>query len=99
MLLGTSRTEVKIVSQKSELIRSAVLSRIDRGCTMLHGEGGDLGDQTEVILSVVSNHELARMERLAREIDPECFMIISRVSEVWGKGFTYSKVHGKKENV
>ena len=70
MLLGTSRTEVKIVSTKSQLIRSAVLSKIDRGCTILHGEGGYLGEQTEVILSVVSNHELARMERLAREIDP-----------------------------
>lgn len=97
MLLGTSRTEVKIVSTKSQLIRSAVLSKIDRGCTILHGEGGYLGEQTEVILSVVSNHELARMERLAREIDPECFMIISRVSEVWGRGFTYSKVHRSTE--
>ena len=93
MLLGTSRTEVKIVSEKSDLIRDAVLSQIDRGVTILHGEGGYLGNQTEVILSVVSNHELARMERMAREIDPECFMIISRVSEVWGRGFTYSKVH------
>ena len=25
------------------------------------------------------------------EIDPNCFMIISRVTEVWGRGFTYGK--------
>lgn len=95
MLLGTSRTEVKIVSERSEDIRRAVLSKIDRGVTILHGEGGYLREQTEVILSVVSNHELARMERLAREIDPDCFMIVSRVTEVWGRGFTNSKVHEK----
>ena len=97
MLLGTSRTEVKIVSEKSELLRQAILSRVDRGVTLLHGQGGYMQSPTEVILSVVSNHELPKLERLAREIDPECFMIISRVSEVWGRGFTYSKQRGTQE--
>ena len=91
LLLGTSRTEVKIVSQKSQEIRDAILSRIDRGVTMLHGEGGYLHKQTEIILSVVSNHEMPKIEQLARAIDPECFMIVSRVTEVWGRGFSHSK--------
>ena len=91
MLLGTSRTEVKIISEKSDRIRHAILSQVDRGCTMLHGQGGYLGRETEVIMSVISNHELPKIERLAREIDPSCFMIISQVTEVWGRGFSYSK--------
>ena len=91
MLLGTSKTEVKIVSDKSLEIRDAILSQVDRGCTLLHGEGGYLHSQTEVILSVVSNHELPKIERLARDIDPACFMIVSRVTEVWGRGFSYGK--------
>ena len=91
MLLGTSKTEVKIISEKSDAIRQAILSQVDRGCTMLQGRGGYLGKQTEVIMSIMSNHELPKIERLAREIDPNCFMIISRVTEVWGRGFTYSK--------
>ena len=91
MLLGTSKTEVKIVSAKSLEIRDAILSQVDRGCTLLHGEGGYLRNQTEVILSIVSNHELPKIERLARDIDPACFMIINRVSEVWGRGFSYGK--------
>ena len=93
MLLGTSRTEVKIVSSKSELIRDAILSQVDRGVTLLHGAGGYSYVETEIILSIVSNYELPKIEQLARSIDPECFMIISRVSEVWGRGFSY----GKKE--
>jgi len=96
LLLGTSRTEVKIVSQRSGEIRDAILSRIDRGVTMLHGEGGYLHKQTEIILSVVSNHELPRIEQLARGIDPDCFMIVTRVTEVWGRGFTYSKHYAEK---
>ena len=91
MLLGTSKTEVKIISQKAELIREAVISKVDRGVTMLHAEGGYTRNPSEVILSVVSNHELPKLERLAREVDPDCFMIISRVNEVWGRGFTLSK--------
>ena len=91
LLLGTSKTEVKIVSQQAGEIRDAILSRIDRGVTMLHGEGGYLHRQTEIILSVVSNHELPRIEQLARAIDPDCFMIVTRVTEVWGRGFSLSK--------
>ena len=91
MLFGTSRTEVKIVSGKASEIRDAILSKVDRGVTLLHGEGGYLHQQTDVILSVVSNHELPKIENLARAIDPSCFMIINHVSEVWGRGFTAGK--------
>ena len=96
MLLGTSKTEVKIVSDHASEIREAILSRVDRGCTMLHGQGGYLQQDTEVILSVVSNHELPKIEALARDIDPNCFMIISHVTEVWGRGFTYGKKYETK---
>jgi len=96
MLLGTSKTEVKIVSREADRIRDAILSKVDRGVTMLQGRGGYLHQDTEVILSVVSNHELPRIEVLAREIDPNCFMIISRVTEVWGRGFTYGKKYETK---
>lgn len=99
MLLGTSKTEVKIVSPRSREIREEILSRVDRGVTILHGEGGYLHQDTEVILSIVSNHELPRIERLARDIDPDCFMIISRVTEVWGRGFSGSKQYQEKHRL
>ncbi len=91
MLLGTSKTEVKIISERSKEIRDAILSRVDRGVTLLHGAGGYSQKETEIVLSVVSNHELPKIERLARDIDPSCFMIVSQVTEVWGRGFTYGK--------
>ena len=91
MLFGTSRTEIKIISDHSEAIRQAILKEVDRGCTLLHGTGGYSDNEVNVILSVVSNHELPKIERVARQIDPGCFVIISRVSEVWGRGFTTAK--------
>lgn len=91
MLLGTSRTEVKIISSNPQQIRDAILSQVDRGCTLLHGEGGYQHQSTEVILSVVSNYELPKIQQLARAIDPDCFIIVSQVMEVWGRGFSYGK--------
>ncbi|MGN0707267.1 MAG: YitT family protein [Faecalibacterium sp.] len=91
LLRGTSRTEVKIISPQSEAIREAILSQIDRGVTVLYGEGGYLRERSAVLLSVVSNRELPRVERVVRSIDPECFMVVSHVTEVSGRGFSLSK--------
>lgn len=91
LLMGQGRTEVKIVSDHSREIADAILHQVDRGVTYLDGRGGYLGAETEVLLSVISNRELARVEKLARQIDPTCFMVVSRVSEVRGRGFSLSK--------
>ena len=91
LLLGTSKIEIKVVSPDAAQIRDAILSQADRGVTVLHGEGGFLKQPTQVLLSVVSNHELPRVEAIVRRIDPDCFMIVSRVTEVWGRGFSLVK--------
>ena len=91
LLLGQSRTELKIVSAKSEQITQAIMNQVDRGVTLLHGRGGYLGNETELVLTVISNRELVKVERLVHQIDPECFVVVSRVSEVRGRGFSLSK--------
>ncbi|MGN0142098.1 MAG: YitT family protein [Roseburia sp.] len=91
MLMGNTRTEVKVVSTHTEEIRQAILSEVDRGVTILQGETGYLQQDAQVILSIVSNRELPQVERLIHSIDPESFMVISRVSEVRGRGFSMSK--------
>ena len=91
LLLGASRTEVKIISSRAQDISAAILSRVDRGVTLLHGEGGYTHAPAEIVLSVISSRELVKLQRLVQEIDPQCFMIVSKVTEVHGRGFSYSK--------
>ena len=91
LLLGQSRTELKIVSSKSREISDAIMHQVDRGVTLLHGQGGYLGNETELVLTVISNRELIKVEKLIHKIDPECFMVVSRVSEVRGRGFSMNK--------
>lgn len=93
LMIGKARTEVKIVSSKSLEISQAILTKLDRGVTLLNGEGGYLHTETQVLLSVISNQELFKLEKLVHQIDPECFMIVSRVSEVRGRGFSLNKYY------
>lgn len=96
LVAGTGRTEVKIVSEQAKQICESILHNVDRGVTLLHGEGGYLHEPTEVVFSVVATRELHKIQVLAREIDPECFMVITQVTEVWGRGFSFSKEYRKK---
>lgn len=91
MMIGTTQTEVKIVSDKSGELGEAILKQLDRGVTLLDAEGGYLHDKTQMIFSVISNRELYKLEKIAHGIDPGCFMVITRVSEVKGRGFTMEK--------
>ena len=91
LMLGASRTEVKIVSSQSDAICAAILAQLDRGVTILHGEGGYTREPSAVLLSIVSNRELPRLEKLAHSIDPTCVLIESHVTEVSGRGFSLDK--------
>lgn len=91
LLTGTTKTEIKIVSKKYEDIRHAILTEVDRSVTMLEAEGGYLHNKTQVILCVVSNRELPKVEKIIRRIDSESFLIVNRVSEVRGRGFSLNK--------
>ena len=91
LMMGESRTEVKLISERSDELCEAILSQLDRGVTILNGAGGYTHEPAAVLLSVVSNRELPKLERLVHDIDPACFLIVSRVTEVSGRGFSLDK--------
>ena len=101
-MLGTTKMQIKVVSEKTEEIRAVILKDIDRGVTLLNSETGFLRNDTMMLLTVVSMRELARTEKLIHEVDPEAFVIINKVSEVSGRGFSskkrYLKQTGGAEN-
>ena len=64
MLMGTTRTEVRVISEHAQEIREAILAEMDRGVTMLSGETGYLKKQTQMIFSVISNREVPKIEKI-----------------------------------
>jgi len=97
LVLGKQKIQLQIVSDKSEEIRRAILFDVDRGVTLLRGETGYLGKDCNVVYSVISSRELAKVERLVHDIDPQAFVVINHVSEVSGRGFTQKKKYANKE--
>lgn len=91
LLMGKSRTELKIISRRADEISDAILQQVDRGVTLLHGEGGYMHNETKVVLTVISNRELVKVEKLVHQIDPASLLIVNQISEVQGRGFSLNK--------
>ena len=93
LMMGESKTQVKIISEKYDEINARILAELDRGSTLMHSETGYYRKDAMVILTVISNRELSKLNQLVSSIDPDAFMIVNRISEVRGRGFSLEKVH------
>ncbi len=91
LLVGTNKIQIKIITVKSLEMKDAIISRFDRGVTLLHGKSGYLEQEMDILLTVISNSDLSKFEKLVHEIDDEAFVIISHVNEVRGRGFSIGK--------
>ena len=79
------RKSILIISDHPELIAEQIMSRLNRGVTFLHGSGGYTGEHKEVIFSVITLTELARMKEMVFDVDPHAFVVINDTLEVLGK--------------
>ena len=96
LVIGKSQMQVKIVSAKFNEINEMIIRRLDRGTTLIHSETGFKHNQYPVVLTVVNNRELTLLNNYVYELDPDAFMIINKVNEVRGKGFSTAKKYEQK---
>lgn len=78
---------VYIFSQKYEAITREILEKMDRGVTLLHGEGGFTGEKKRVLLCALRTNEYHKLKRIVRRIDPDAFLVVSDSTEIMGEGF------------
>lgn len=76
-----------IISDNSREISAKIFEELDRGATILKGEGVYTGNEKNVLLVVVSKKQVVSLKRLVKEIDPNAFIIISDIHEAVGNGF------------
>ena len=84
---GDSGRLLYILSAHYREITDAILSTVDRGVTLLHGEGGYTGEEKKVVLCAVRKNEYHKVKKLVRGIDPNAFIIAAESFEVEGEGF------------
>jgi len=81
---------VYIISEScGDEIREKITRDMNRGVTLLHGEGGHSGREKTVLLCAMKGRlHIIRLKQDVKAIDPEAFVIIGDVKEVLGRGFS-----------
>ena len=92
VLYGLDSSKVAyIISDSCKEITDAVMA-MDRGATILHGEGAYSGDEKKVLMVAFKQKEIVPLKEKVNEIDPHAFLIVCDAHDVLGEGFrTYSK--------
>jgi uncharacterized membrane-anchored protein YitT (DUF2179 family) len=91
--LFNERKMIFIISNNPRQIADGILKKLNRGVTFLKGEGAYTGNEKDIILAVVNNYQIKRIEEVAFTIDPDAFLITENTFNVLGKGFSRRKVY------
>jgi len=82
------RKMVIIISDRSDSIAMAIFEKLNRGSTFLYGRGAYTGRRKKVIMTVVNNYQLKRLEEAVFNVDSDAFFITENTFSVIGKGFS-----------
>ncbi len=84
---------IYIISDETDEIGQAIMDRLGRGVTFLHGEGAYTGDNKKVIFTVITRIEESKLKTIVEEIDPHAFLAIGNIAEVSGGRFKKKDIH------
>jgi uncharacterized membrane-anchored protein YitT (DUF2179 family) len=87
------RKSLIIISDKYQEIVESIYSRVNRGVTLIKGQGGYTGKEKNVIFTVTTLTELPKTKQLILEIDPDAFVVINDTVDVLGKRHGTRKVY------
>ena len=79
--------QVFIITSKEKDIVNHIIKNIDRGCTVLNGNGGYTGSDVKIIYTVLNSNQFIALKKHVKEIDPAAFLTVNDSTEVLGEGF------------
>ena len=88
ILEGMSYSKVLfIVSEHTTEIRNKIVNDLNRGGTLLHGEGMYSGNDKSIVFTVVTRREISMLQEFIHHIDPNAFVTVLNSNEILGNGF------------
>ena len=90
--LDTSKVAYIITDRPRPMIE-AIDRLLDRGVTILHGEGGYSGQPKQVLLCAFKQKQIVPLKQLVHQLDPDAFLIVCNAHEVLGLGFHRYQQH------
>ena len=88
---GQKTKSIMVISDHYQEIIKQIDLQLERGSTLLHGQGSYSQKDKEVILCVIDNKQYPKFNIIVKEIDPDAFLIVQEAHEIHGNGFTYYK--------
>ena len=76
-----------IITTKPDQINEFIMCDIHHGATVYPAQGAYTGEDKTVIVTVCKRSEAIRLRKRVMEIDPHAFILITKTSEIMGKGF------------
>lgn len=89
---------VFVVTSEADVIRAAILEKLERGVTLLSAEGGYTGSPRLMLFTVVSRREVGLLRQIVSHADPQAFMVINPSNEVLGEGFRALRRPGRRRS-
>lgn len=75
---------VTIISHRNKEIRLAILENLGRGCTIYAGKRGQSMENTDVIYTLITRLEIAKLHTEIDKIDKEAFIIMHSIKDAKG---------------
>lgn len=88
---GGGARQALIITDQPVAITQALLGELERGVTVIEGQGGYTGERRAVLLCVVARSEISLLTTLVGRIDSRAFVVVGEVQEVLGEGFVSSR--------
>lgn len=88
VMIGFTHSDgVYIISDQHEAVAKRIIEELDRGVTGLSARGMYTDRERCLLYCVVSRKELYPLKEMIHEADPNAFVIVTDVREVFGEGF------------
>lgn len=87
MNMANQSVQFTVISNKYERIADTVNQKINRGVTMIHGEGWYSKENRPVLIIMAKKREKNAILQAIHVIDPAAFVTVSNVEGVFGEGF------------
>lgn len=84
---------VMIVTSQHEEIADKLMKQMDKGVTLLHGEGGYSKEKRKVLYCIVTRLEIDSLKSIVLDVDESAFITINPVSDIVGGRLRRKKSH------
>lgn len=84
---------IMIITKEYENISHDIQTKLGRGVTLLHAEGGYSGEDTKVIYCVITRIEESLLKNIVVSNDKNAFLSIGNIAEVSGGNFKKKDIH------